>query len=93
MKVTVNIPTEVEVNYRQAIDVLKSTAVEITERSWFSLRHDENNKVYEIFSSVLDGVESSGRDYLKLTEEEHRFVSCIIDLAKAQEDFLNILGE
>ena len=77
MKVKVSIPLEVEISYQQAIDVLKSTAINITERSWYGLTYsDIDKKVYS--NEVL---------LERLTEEEHEFVGAIVKLVQAQENY------
>ena len=77
MLVDTYLPIKVEINYQQAISVLKSTAVDITERSWFGLTYsDVDHKVYS--NHVL---------LEHLTEEEHEFVGSIIKLVEAQEKY------
>ena len=77
MKVKVNLPIEVDVNYIQAINVLRSTAVDITERDWYGLSYsDIDHKVYHDHKLLEH-----------LTEEEHEFVGCIIKLVEAQEKY------
>ena len=49
MRVKVNLPIEVDVNYTQAINVLRSKAVDITERDWYGLSYsDVDKKFYKI---------------------------------------------
>ena len=77
MLVDTYLPIKVEINYQQAINVLRSTAVDITERSWFGLTYsDVDHKVYS--NHVL---------LEHLTEEEHEFVGSIIKLVEAQEKY------
>lgn len=77
MNVKVNLPIEVDVNYTQAINVLRSKAVDITERDWYGLSYsDVDKKVYHD-NHLLE----------RLTEEEHEFVGCIIKLVQAQEAY------
>jgi len=77
MKVKTSLPIEINITYQQAIDVLRSTAVDITERSWYGLTYsDVDHKVYH--NHVL---------LERLTEEEHEFVGSIIKLVEAQEKY------
>ena len=81
MKLKTNLPIEVEIDYKQAINVLKSTAMDITERDWYGLTYsDVDHKVYHD-NMLLE----------HLTEEEHEFVGSIIKLVEAQEKFENPL--
>ena len=77
MLVETHLPIQVEINYKQAINVLKSTAMNITERDWYGLAYsDVDHKVYH------------NRELLeRLTEEEHEFVGSIIKLVEAQEKY------
>lgn len=77
MKIKTNLPIEVDIDYTQAINVLRSTAVDITERDWYGLSYsDVDKKVYH-------------DNYLleNLTEEEHEFVGAIIKLVQAKENY------
>ena len=77
MKVKTNLPIEVDINYEQAIDVLRSTARDITKKDWYSLSYsDVDHKVYYDHTLL---------EYL--TEEQHEFVGCIIKLVQAQEAY------
>lgn len=77
MKVKTSLPIEINITYQQAIDVLRSTAVDITERSWYGLTYsDVDHKVYH--NHVL---------LERLMEEEHEFVGSIIKLVEAQEKY------
>lgn len=81
MLVETCLPIKVEVNYKQAINVLRSTAVDITERSWYGLTYsDVDHKVYHNHE-LLE----------RLTEEEHEFVGAIIKLVEAQKNYENPL--
>ena len=81
MKVKANLPIEVDITYSQAIDVLRSVAQDITERSWYDLSYsDVDKKVYS--NHVL---------LERLTEEEHEFVGAIIKLVQAKENYENPL--
>ena len=81
MKVKTNLPIEVDINYEQAIDVLRSVAQDITKRSWYDLSYsDVDKKVYS--NHVL---------LERLTEEEHEFVGSIIKLVQAKENYENPL--
>ena len=81
MKVKVNLPIEVDIDYKQAIDVLRSKAVDITERDWYGLSYsDGDHKVYY-----------NHRLLEHLTEEEHEFVGVIIKLVEAKENYENPL--
>jgi len=77
MQVETYLSIQVEINYKQAINVLRSTAVDITERSWYGLTYsDVDHKVYHNHE-LLE----------RLTEEEHEFVGSIIKLVEAQENY------
>jgi hypothetical protein len=77
MQVETYLPIKVEINYKQAINVLRSTVVDITERAWYGLTYsDVDHKVYHNHE-LLE----------RLTEEEHEFVGSIIKLVKAQEKY------
>lgn len=77
MKVETYLPIEVEINYKQAIDALKSTVMDITERDWYGLTYsDIDHKVY---------YEHHELEFL--AEEEHEFVGSIIKLVEAQEKY------
>ena len=77
MQVETYLPIKVEVNYKQAINVLKSTAMDITERDWYGLTYsDVDHKVYY-----------EHRELEFLTEEEHEFVGSILKLVEAQEKY------
>ena len=77
MQVETYLPIKVEINYTQAINVLKSTAMDITERSWYGLTYsDIDHKVYY-----------EHKELEFLTEEEHEFVGSIIKLVEAQEKY------
>lgn len=77
MKVKTNLPIEVDINYEQAINVLRSTAMDITERDWYSLSYsDVDHKIY--YDHIL-------LEYL--TEEQHEFVGAIIKLVHAKENY------
>ena len=77
MQVETYLPIKVEINYKQAINVLRSTAIDITEREWYSLTYsDIDHKVYHD-NKLLE----------HLTEEEHEFVGSIIKLVEAQENY------
>lgn len=77
MLVETCLPIKVEINYTQAINVLKSTAMDITERDWYGLTYsDIDHKVYHNHE-LLE----------RLTEEEHEFVGSIIKLVEAQEKY------
>ena len=77
MQVETYLPIKVEINYKQAIDVLRSTAVDITERDWYGLTYsDVEHKVYHNHKLLEH-----------LTEEEHEFVGSIIKLVEAQEKY------
>jgi len=85
MLVETYLPIKVEINYKQAIDVLKSTAMDITERDscglrkrdWHGLTYsDIDHKVY-YEHCILEF----------LTEEEHEFIGSIIKLVEAQEKY------
>ena len=79
MQVSTYLPIQVEIDYKQAINVLKSTTMDITERDWYGLSYsDVDHKVYS-HHKLLE----------KLTEEEHEFVGSIIKLVEAQEKFEN----
>lgn len=77
MKVKVSVPFEVEVSYQQAINVLKSTAINITERAWYGLTYSDIDKKVYSNEELLE----------RLTEEEHEFVGAIIKLVQAQENY------
>lgn len=81
MKLKVNVPMEIEINYQQAIDVLKRTAEDITEEEWDTLS----------FSDIDRKVYCTYKDPLNLTEEEHEFVGAILKLVQVQEDYDNPL--
>ena len=77
MKVSTYLPIQVEIDYKQAINVLKSTAMDITERDWYGLTYsDVDHKVYY-----------EHRELEFLTEEEHEFVGSILKLVEAQEKY------
>ena len=77
MQVETYLPIKVEVNYKQAINVLKSTVMDITERDWYGLTYsDVDHKVYY-----------EHRELEFLTEEEHEFVGSILKLVEAQEKY------
>ena len=77
MQVDTYLPIQVEINYKQAVNVLKSTAMDITERDWHGLTYsDIDHKVY---------YEHHELEFL--TEEEHEFVGTIIKLVEAQEKY------
>lgn len=77
MQVETSLPIQVEINYKQAINVLKSTAMDITERDWYGLTYsDVDHKVY-YNHKLLE----------HLTEEEHEFVGSIIKLVETQEKY------
>lgn len=77
MKVSTYLPIQVEIDYKQAINVLKSTAMDITERDWYGLTYsDVNHKVYY-----------EHKELEFLSEEEHEFVGSIIKLVEAQEKY------
>ena len=77
MKVKVDLPIEVDINYRQAINVLRNKVVDITKCSWHGLSYsDIDHKVY---------YEHQQLKYL--TEEEHEFAGAIIKLIEAQEAY------
>ena len=77
MLVETYLPIKVEINYKQAINVLRSAAVDITERAWYGLKYsDVDHKVYHNHE-LLE----------RLTEEEHEFVGSIIKLVEAQEKY------
>ena len=77
MQVETYLPVKVEIDYKQAINVLKSTAMDITEREWCGLTYsDIDHKVYH--NHVL---------LEHLTEEENEFVGSIINLVEAQEKY------
>lgn len=77
MNIKTSLPVEVEIDYTQAIDVLRSTAMDITERDWYGLSYsDVDKKVYHD-NHLLE----------RLTEEEHEFVGSIIKLVEAQENY------
>ena len=77
MKVDTYLPIQVEINYKQAINVLKNTAVDITKCSWHALSYsDVDHKVYY-----------EHKELEFLTEEEHEFVGSIIKLVEAQEKY------
>lgn len=79
MKLKTYLPIEVEIDYKQAINVLKSTAMNITERDWYGLT----------YSDVDHNVYYEHKELEFLTEEEHEFVGSIIKLVEAQEKFEN----
>lgn len=77
MKVSTYLPIQVEIDYKQAINVLKSTAMDITERDWYGLTYsDVDHKVYHNHELLEH-----------LTEEDHEFVGSIIKLVEAQEKY------
>ena len=77
MKVKVDLPIEVDINYRQAINVLRNKVVDITKCSWHGLSYsDIDHKVY---------YEHQQLEFL--TEEEHEFVGSIIKLVEVQEKY------
>ena len=77
MKVKVDLPIEVDINYRQAINVLRNKVVDITKCSWHGLTYsDIDLKVYY-----------EHKELEFLTEEEHEFVGSIIKLVEAQEKY------
>lgn len=77
MKVKTSLPIEVDITYQQAIDVLRSTAIDITERDWYGLTYsDVDHKVYHDHKLLEH-----------LTEEEHEFVGAIIKLVEAQKNY------
>ena len=77
MQVETYLPVKVEINYKQAIDVLKNKVSDITKCSWHGLSYsDIDHKVcYEY------------KELEFLTEEEHEFVGSIIKLVEAQEKY------
>ena len=77
MKVKTSLPIEINITYEQAIDVLRSTVVDITERDWYGLTYsDVDHKVYYQHYELEF-----------LTEEQHEFVGSIIKLVEAQEKY------
>ena len=81
MKVKTSLPIEINITYQQAIDVLRSTAIDITERDWYGLTYsDVDHKVYHDHKLLEH-----------LTEEEHEFVGAIIKLVEAQKNYENPL--
>lgn len=77
MKVQTLLPIEVDIDYKQAIDVLRSKAVDITERDWYGLSYsDIDHKVY--YRNIL---------LEHLLDEEHEFVGSIIKLVEVQEKY------
>ena len=74
MLVETYLPIKVEINYKQAIDVLRDKVSDITKCSWHELTYsDIDHKVY-YEHHILEF----------LTEEEHEFVGSIIKLVEAQ---------
>lgn len=77
MKVKTLLPIEVDINYVDAINVLRSKAVDITEADWYGLSYsDIDYKVY-YRNKLLE----------HLTDEEHKFVGAIIKLVEAQQNY------
>ena len=77
MKVKTYLPIEVDINYQQAINVLKNKVVDITKCSWHGLTYsDIDHKVY-YENHILEF----------LSEEEHEFAGGIIKLVEAQEKY------
>ena len=77
MQVETYLPIKVEINYKQAINVLKNKVSDITKCSWHGLTYsDVDHKVYH--NHVL---------LERLTEEEHEFVGSIIKLVEVQEKY------
>ena len=73
MQVETYLPIKVEINYQQAINVLKNKVVDITKCLTYS---DVDHKVYY-----------EHKDLEFLSEEEHEFVGSIIKLVEAQEKY------
>lgn len=77
MLVETHLPIKVEINYKQAINVLKSKVLDITKCSWNGLSYsDIDHKVYY-----------EHKELEFLTEEEHEFVGSIIKLVESQEKY------
>ena len=77
MLVETYLPIKVEINYKQAINVLRDKVSDITKCSWHALSYsDVDHKVYY-----------EHKELKFLTEEEHEFVGSIIKLVEAQEKY------
>ena len=77
MLVNTFLPIQVEINYKQAIDVLKNKVADITKCSWHGL----------VYSDIDHKVYYEHKELEFLTEEEHEFVGVIIKLLEAQEKY------
>lgn len=77
MKLKTVLPVEVDIDYTQAINVLRSTAIDITERDWYGLSYSDVDKKVYYDNHLLE----------RLTEEEHEFVGAIIKLVHAKENY------